>query len=324
MKIFKPLLAAICGLFLIATPAAADTFPSKPIRLIVPFAPGGASDFVARIISPRLSQELGQPVIIVNRPGAAGNIGMEQAAAAAPDGYTAFLGNVGTLAVNPAVFGARQRVTAADFTPVTQVVNAPDILVVNVNVPVKNVAELVAYVRKTPNLSFASPGSGSLNRLQMELFRHEAKLEMVHVPFGGGAGPAINNVVGGHVPMMFAPMPATLQLIKGNRLKPIAVTSPLRHPSLPEVPTFVESGFPNVVGGSWQAVMLPANTPAPIVQRMFAALTKVLARDDVKEALAKGGVEVVTSASPKAAGEFIAEEARRWGAVAKAANVTAD
>lgn len=324
MKTFKPLLAAICGLFLIATPAAAETYPSKPIQLIVPFAPGGASDFVARVISPRLSEELGQQVIIDNRSGAAGNIGMEQAAAAAPDGYTAFLGNVGTLAINPAVFGARQKVTAADFTPVMQVVNAPDILVVNVNVPVKNVAELVAYVRKTPNLSFASPGSGSLNRLEMELFRHEAKLEMVHVPYKSGAGPAINDVVGGHVPMMFLPMPAALQLIKGNRLKPIAVASPLRQPSLPEVPTFIESGYPNMVGGSWQAVMLPANTPAPIVQRMYAALTKVLARDDVKEALAKGGVEVVTSASPKAAGEFIAEEARRWGAVAKASNATAD
>ena len=326
MRIRRSVLLGLVGFGVaLSSWAQADTnYPNTTIRLIVPFSPGGASDFVARIIAPRLSEEFGQTVIVDNKPGAAGNIGMELAAAAAPDGYTAFLGNVGTLAINHAIFGARQKVTATDFVPVTQVVNAPDILVVNVDVPVKNVTELVNHVRKTPNLSFASPGSGSLNRLEMELFRNEAKLDLVHVPYKGGAGPAITDVVGGHVPMMFLPIPGAMQLIKGNRLKPIAVASKTRLASLPDVPTFVESGYPKVVGGSWQAVMFPAKTPAPIVQRMYAALTKVLARADVKEALAKGGVEVVTSASSKEAGAFIAEEALRWGAVAKAANATAD
>jgi len=299
-------------------------YPNKTIRMIVPFAPGGASDFVARIVAPRLAEELGQPILIDNKAGAAGNIGMEFAAAAAPDGYTAFLGNVGTLAINHAVFGARQKVTAADFAPVSLVVNVPDVLVVNINVPVKNVAELVEHVRKTPGMSFASPGSGSLNRLGMELFRSEAKLDMVHVPYKGGAGPAIIDIVGGHVPMMFTTLPSALSLIKAGRLKPIAVASKARLASLPDVPTMVESGYPNVVGGSWQAVMFPAKTPAHIVQRMHAALAKVMAREDVKAGLLVGGVDVMISATPKEAGDFIADEARRWGAVAKASNATAD
>ncbi|MGH7184663.1 MAG: Bug family tripartite tricarboxylate transporter substrate binding protein, partial [Pseudomonadota bacterium] len=175
-------------------------YPTKPIRMIVPFAPGGASDFVARAIAPRLSQILGQALVIDNKSGVAGNLGMEAAAGAAPDGYTVFLGNVGTLAINPAIFGKQQRVTAADFEPVSLVANAPDILVVSITMPVKTVRELIDYGHRNPKeMSFASPGSGSLNRLEMELFRGVAQIEMVHVPYKGGAGAAIVDVVGGPV-----------------------------------------------------------------------------------------------------------------------------
>ena len=303
---------------------AADAYPNKPIRMIVPFAPGGASDFVARILAPRLQAELGQTILIDNRAGAAGNIGMEMAAQAAPDGYTAFLGNVGTLAINPAIFGKQQRVTAADFAPVSLVVNAPDIMVANPSVPGKNVAEFVDHVRKTPGISFASPGSGSLNRLEMELFRQEARLEMTHVPYKGGAGPAITDVVGNHVPVMFVPVPAAMQLVKAGKLKPIAVASAQRLSTLPEVPTLAESGYPKVVGGSWQALMFPKDTPPAVITRWHDALVKVLGREDVKADLAKGGVETMTSASPKELADFIQEEARRWAVVAKASNATAD
>jgi tripartite-type tricarboxylate transporter receptor subunit TctC len=311
---------------LLAAPglALAQDYPTKPIRMIVPFAPGGASDFVARILAPRLQAELGQAILVDNRAGAAGNIGMEAAASAAPDGYTAFLGNVGTLAINPAIFGANQRVSAADLLPVSLVANAPDIMVANMAVPAKNVGELVEHVRKHPGTGFASPGSGSLNRLEMELFRQEAKLDMVHVPYKGGAGPAIVDVVGGHVPVMFVPVPAAMQLIKGGKLKPIAVASSKRLSTLPDVPTLVESGYPQVVGGSWQAVMFPLHTPEAVIQKWHAALVKVLAREDVKEDLLKGGVEAVSSASPKELGGFIQQEARRWGAVAKSSNATSD
>jgi tripartite-type tricarboxylate transporter receptor subunit TctC len=322
----RSLLALAAALPLAGLPALAQAegYPNKPIRVIVPFAPGGASDFVARILAPRLQAELGQTILIDNRAGAAGNIGMEAAATAAPDGYTAFLGNVGTLAINPAIFGANQKVSAADLMPVTLVANAPDVMVANPNVPAKTVAEFVEHARKTPGMSFASPGSGSLNRLEMELFRQEAKLDMTHVPYKGGAGPALVDIVGGHVPVGFVPVPAAMPLIKGGRLKPVAVASARRLSSLPDVPTLVESGFPQVVGGSWQAVMFPLHTPEPVIEKWHAALLKVLAREDVKADLLKGGVETATSASPKELAAFIQQEARRWGAVAKSSNATAD
>jgi tripartite-type tricarboxylate transporter receptor subunit TctC len=314
------LAAALC----IAAPAHADTYPSKSIKLIVPFAPGGASDFVARIIVPRLSTVLGEQIYIENKAGFAGNLGMEAAAAAPPDGYTAFLGNVGTLAINPAIFGAKQRVTAAELTPVTLVATAPDVLVANASLPVKNVPELVERARQGQPMSFATPGSGSLNRLEMELFRGIAKLDMVHVPYKGGAGPAIVDVVGGHVPIMFVPLPAAMQLVKAGRLKALAVASESRLASLPDVPQMAESGYPQVVGGSWQAVMFPAGTPAPIVERWHDALKTVLARDDVKQELQKGGVEVALSDTPRQLADFIQAEASRWGGVVKTAGATAD
>jgi tripartite-type tricarboxylate transporter receptor subunit TctC len=158
----------------------------------------------------------------------------------------------------------------------------------------------------------------------MELFRSEAKLEMTHVPYKGGAGPAIIDIVGGHVPIMFVPVPAAMQLIKGGKLKPVAVASAKRLSTLPDVPTLVEAGYPQVVGGSWQAIMFPRGTPAPVIAKWHAALLKVLARDDVKADLLQGGVETATSATPKDLGDFIQNEARRWGAVAKSSNATAD
>ena len=321
--------AAVAAISLLASGPArsqgAANYPDKPIRMIVPFAPGGASDFLARAIAPRLGQAMGQSIVIENKPGAAGKIGMEAAAAAAPDGYTVFLGNVGTLAINPAIFGAQQKITATAFAPVSLVANAPDILVSGAAFPAKNVRELVEYSRSNPQkMSFASPGSGSLNRLEMELFRSVAKLEMVHVPYKGGAGPAITDIVGGQVPVMFVPIPAALQLIKAGRLRPLAVASTERLPFLPDVPTMVESGYPQVVGGSWQALMFPLNTPKPIIAQWHSVIVKLMAEDEIRQRLLQGGVEGVTSRSPEELGEFIAQEAARWGAVVRSSNATAD
>ena len=300
-------------------------YPSKPIKLVVPFAPGGSSDFVARAFAPRLSQILGQSIIIENKPGAAGNIGLEVAAAAPPDGYTLVLGNVGTLAINPSIFGKQQKVTAANFEPISLVANAPDILVASTAVPIKNVRELIDYAQKhSKEMSFASPGSGSLNRLEMELFREVAKLDMIHVPYKGGAGPAIIDVAGGRVPIMFLPVPGAMQLIKGGRLTAVAVASSERLSFLPDVPTMKESGFPQVVGGSWQALLLPAGTPAPIVAHWHKIVVKMMAEDEIRQRLLAGGVESVTSRSPEEFKTFLHSEATRWGAVAKAVNATAD
>ena len=300
-------------------------YPSRPIRMIVPFAPGGASDFLARAIAPRLGQELGQAIVIENKAGVAGNIGMEVAAAAAPDGYTVFLGNVGTLAINQSIFGAQQRITAANFAPVSLVANAPDILVSGPSVPAKTVQELVEYGRKNPDrMSFASPGSGSLNRLEMELFRGVANLDMVHIPYKGGAGPAITDIVGGQVPVMFTPIPSALQLIRAGRLKALAVASKERLPFLPDVPTMIESGYPQVVGGSWQALMFPLNTPRPIIAKWHKVIVKLVAEEEIRQRLLQGGVEGVSSRSPEDLAEFIAQEAARWGSVARSARATAD
>lgn len=311
---------------LISGPAySKDGYPNRPIYMIVPFAPGGASDFLARAIGPRISQILGQSIIIENVAGAAGNIGMERAATAAPDGYTVFLGNVGTLAINPAIFGKQQRVTAADLAPVSLVANAPDVLVTGTTLPVTTVRGLVDYARKNPqNMSFASPGSGSLNRLEMELFRGVANLDMLHIPYKGGAGPALMDIVAGRVSVMFAPIPAVLQLIQSGHLKPLAVASKERLPSLPNVPTMVESGYPQVIGGSWQAMLFPAKTPKSVITLWHQVLVKVMAEGAIRQRLLQGGVDGVTSSSPEELQEFIAQEAKRWGAVARTAHATAD
>jgi tripartite-type tricarboxylate transporter receptor subunit TctC len=293
--------------------------------MIVPFAPGGASDFAARLLQPKLSELLGQQVVIENREGASGNIGMDLASRAKPDGYTLFFGNVGTVSVNPYVFSSLRVKPDQDFVPISVVADAPGVLVANPEFPPNTVAELVEYAKANPGqVNFASAGAASINRLEMESFRNQAGLDMVHVPYKGGAGPAIIDIVGGHVPIMFVPVPAAMQLIKGGKLKPIAVASARRLSTLPEVPTLVESGYPQVVGGSWQAIMFPKSTPAPVIARWHAALLKVLARDDVRQELLQGGVETATSASPKELGDFIHEEARRWGAVAKVSNATPD
>ena len=319
---------AVTAVVLFASPLhalAQGDYPNKTIKMIVPFSPGGASDFVARNLAPKLSAALGQVVVVENKAGAAGNIGLEAAAAASPDGYTVFLGNVGTLAVNPAIFGIRQKVTANDFSAVSLVGIAPDVLVVTGLLPFSNVAGLVEQARKNPKeMSFASPGSGSLNRLEMELFRSVARLDMVHVPYKGGAGAAIVDVVGGQVPIMFAPIPSALQLIKAGRLKALAVASKERLTVLPDVPTMGEAGYPQVVGGSWQALMFPAKTPRTIVLKWHSLVEKIFAEEAFKQRLLTGGVEPITSRSPEELQDFITTEAKRWSAVAKASNATAD
>ena len=306
--------------------ALGQGYPNKPVKMIIPFAPGGASDFVGRIIQPNLSDLLGQQVVIENRPGASGNIGVEAAARSAPDGYTILLGNVGSIAINPGVFPKLAADPLKDLVAVTQVVDVPGVLVAHPAFPPNSVKEFVAYAKANPGkVNYASPGSGSQNRLEMEKLRNAAGgLDMVHVPYKGGAGPAVSALVAGETHLMFVTASSAMPMIKSGRLKVLAVAAPKRLEPLPDVPTMGEAGYPAFETGSWQGVLVPAGTPKEAVERLYAATVKTMQAREVRERLAHGGVEVVTSASPAAFEQFVADETARWGKAAKAAGATVD
>jgi tripartite-type tricarboxylate transporter receptor subunit TctC len=323
-------LALVCGTLLGAVaPAAtaqADNYPTKPVRIIVPFGPGGASDFVARILQPKLAPVLGQEIIVENKGGAAGNIGMELAARAAPDGYTVFLGNVGTVSINPSVFAKTLKLDPQKaFAPVTLVADTPGILIASASFPPNNVKDLVSYVRaRQGQISFASPGSGSLNRLEMERFRAINKLDMIHVPYKAGAGQAVADVIGGQVPLMFTTISSAASHVKGGKLKGLAVTTTERLPVLPDVPTMIEAGFPDLISSSWQGVLVPAGTPPAVVRKLHAALLQVLKDADLVKRFGDAGVKVVWSDTPESFASYIAAETKRWSEVVQSAGATAD
>ncbi|WP_149538082.1 Bug family tripartite tricarboxylate transporter substrate binding protein [Siccirubricoccus phaeus] len=308
-------------------PGRAASYPDRPIRLLIPFAPGGATDLAARILQPHLAEALGQPVIIENRPGAAGNVGMEAAARATPDGYTLFLANVGTLAVNPAVFARTIRTRPqTDFAAISLVSETPDALVAHPAAPFFTVAELLAYARTHPGqVNYGSPGAGSLNRLEMELLREQAgRLDMVHVPYPGGAGPAVTAAVAGDVHCLFVTLSSALGQIQAGRLKALAVTTAARAPGLPRTPTMAESGFPEFIASSWQGLLLPAAAPAEIAPRWHGILATLLARPEIRDRFATSATLALASASPAEFGAFIAREQQRWGALVHRAGITAE
>lgn len=300
-------------------------YPQKPVRMIVPFAPGGASDFAGRIISQHMSEALGQTVIVDNRAGASGNIGMEAAARAPADGYTIFLGNIGTIAINPAVFPNLAVRPARDFIAVSLVAELPSILVAQPGLPAATLGEFVALAKSKPgDLNFASPGSSTLNRLEMEQLMKVAGLKLVHVPYKGGAGPAVTGMLGGETHVMFVTLSSAIAFVKADKLKALAVTSPQRIEALPHVPTMVESGYPEVVTSSWQGVFVPAGTPRAVVERLHEALMKVLALPEVKERFAASGVTAAASKTPEEFAAYVAAESERWGRVARESGATID
>ncbi len=310
---------------LLSTGVTAQPYPSKPIRIIIPFAPGGASDFVGRIMQPRLGELLGQQIVVENRAGASGNIGVEAAAKSAPDGYTLFLGNIGTIAVNPAVFRNLQINPLTDFVAVTQVVDVPSVLVAHPGFPANSVKEMVAQAKANPGkLNYGSPGSGSVNRLEMELLRMAEGLDMVHVPYKGGAGPAVAGLMGGETHVMFTTAASAIGQVRGGKLKLLAVTSAKRMEQAPAAPTMAESGYPDFVTGSWQGVFVPAGTLRDVVNLLFKTITQAMSTPEVVERLGKGGAEVVTSQSPAAFAELVAAETRRWARVVRESNATPD
>jgi tripartite-type tricarboxylate transporter receptor subunit TctC len=306
-----------------ALPAAAQAYPTKPITIVVPFAAGGTTDILARVIGEALKKELGQPVVIDNRAGAGGNIGAALAAKAVPDGHTLFMGTVGTHAINAALYKKLSFDPVKDFAPLTRVAMVPNLLVANPARPYKTVKELVAYARSKPGqVTFGSSGNGSSIHLSGELFNSLAKVDMIHVPYKGSA-PAVTDLVGGQIDIMFDNMPSAIQHVRNGRLKAIAVTTAKRSPELPDVPTIAEAGVPGYEATSWFGMFAPAATPAPVVAKLNAALVKVLADADVKKKLAEQGAEPY-SEKPEQFAEFIRKESAKWAQVVKAAGATVD
>jgi len=301
-------------------------YPNKAVRVVVPFAPGGASDFVGRILQPRLGELLGQQIVVENKPGASGNIGVAESARSAPDGYTIFLGNVGSVAINPGVFPNLPVNPLKDLIAVTQVVDVPGTLVAHPSFAPNTVKELVDYARANPGkVNYASPGSGSQNRLEMENLRKSAGgLEMVHVPYKGGAGPAVSALVAGETHVMFVTASSAMPMVKAGRLKVLAVAAPKRLQPLPDAPTMAESGYPGFETGSWQGIFVPAGTPKEVVDKLYDIAVRAMKTPEVGQRLGNGGVEVVTSASPAAFAQFVAAETARWGKAAKEAGATVD
>lgn len=296
--------------------AAHAQYPAKPLRMIVPFPPGGGTDAMARVLAPRLGEGLGQSVVIENRGGAGATIGTEIAARSAPDGYTLFLMTV-TNTVSMSLYPNLKFDLVRDFTPVTKLATTPHVLVVHPSLPVRTVKELVALAKARPGaLVYSSSGTGSVSHLAGEYFGFLTGTKMLHVPYKGG-GPSVTALVSGEVAIGFATMPSVLAQVRSGRLRGVAMTTAQRSPALPQLPTIAESGIANFDVGSWYGLSLPAGAPREIVTRVHEVTHKVLAQPDVKEKLGAAGFEVLLS-TPEQFGDFVRVEVERWGKVVKA------
>lgn len=296
------------------TSAFAQAYPTKPIRIIVPFPAGGGADLWARIIGQKLGEAWGQNVIVDNRAGASGIIGTELVSKAAPDGDTLLLGTTGTHATNPVVFRKLPYDPLRDFAPITNFVDTPFMLVVHPSIAVKSLQDLIGFAKARPGqLTFASFGNGSSAHLAGELFKSMAKIDLLHVPYKGGP-PAVSDLVGGQVSMMFNSLPAVVPQVKAGRLRGIAIASPQRANSSVEVPTFAEAGLPGVEAGSWYGVFAPARTPEAVVAKLHSGIAAVLKLPDVQQRLTAEGAVAIGN-SPEQFAAQIKGDIAKWGKV---------
>ena len=311
-------------LALLALPHAAwaQAFPSKPIRMIVAFAPGGIADFAARSFSQRLAETLGQPVVIENRPGAGGITGAEIVARAAPDGYTLLVTSI-SHTINPSVRKQLPFDAVRDFAPVTLITDAPNFLVVHPSLPAKSVKELVALARSRPGqISYASSGTGTSTHLSGELFKALARVDLVHVPYKGG-GPAVIDLAGGHVQMMFSTLPSVVGQVRAGKLRGLAVTGARRFAAVSEFPTMIEAGVPGYEVSGWSGLFAPAGVPREIVARLAGEIGKILRAPELKERFAALGAEAVGN-SPDEFAAFVRSEIAKWRKVVEFARIQAD
>ena len=318
MGSWTPWLCATAAVLLAqATPyAQAQTYPDHPITLVIPFAPGGSTSIVGRVIADKMSETLGEKVVVDNRPGAGGTVGTRAVARSAPDGYTIGLGYTGTLGIGPTLYARAGYDPRRDFAPIGLIGNAPNSLVVHPSFPAKTLGELIAYAKANPGkVNFGSAGAGTASHITGEYFGHAAGITLVHIPYKG-TGPALVDLIGGHIPMAFAPIPATHANVSGGQLRALAVTSPSRTSLLPDVPTVAESGLPGFDASLYYGLVAPAGTPRPIIERLNKELRTALASDEVRKRLAQDGTEP-TPGSPEDYAVFIDKNESKWSAIVR-------
>ena len=313
----------IAALLLISGSALAQNYPSKPIRILIAQAPGSATDVISRVVGNRLSEALGQPVVIEARPGAGGALGTEAAARSAPDGYTLFMANNSTHGSNPALYAKLPYDAVKDFAPITLVAAVPYVLVVDPSLPVSSVDQLIALAKSKPGkMNYASAGNGSTHHFCGELLKSMAGIDVQHIPYKGSP-PAIAGLLGGEVSLMFANLTDIGAQLKAGKLRPLAVTTPKRAPMLADVPTLAEAGVPGFEIQSWFGLLAPAGTPAPIIARLNAETVKVLGRPDVQSTLGAQGLELAPG-TPEQFAAHIKSEIAKFTRIARAANIKAE
>jgi len=293
--------------------------------MIVPFAPGGSSDFVARIIQPKMTDLLAQTVVIDNRSGASGNVGLELSARSAPDGYTLFLGNVGSTAINPSIFPEFPYRAARDLIGLTLLVDVPGAFATHPSVPANSVKEFIDYAKSRPGqLNYGSSGSGSAQRLAFEFFMSKSGIKLVHIPYKGGAGAATAAVLANEVTATMVTVASFIPHVKTGRAKVLAVMAPKRSAALPQVPTMAESGFPELTLGSWQAMYVPKGTPKPIVSKLYTVMIRTMDDPEVVKRMNAGGADIVTSKSPEEFATFLRNQTEFWTKIVRSVGATAE
>jgi len=320
--VMRKVLALLCALVLcVAAAHAQDRYPQRPVRIVVPFAAGGSTDIFARLLADRLSGALGQPVVVENKPGAAGNIGADAVAKAPPDGYTLLMATTGVMSINNALYKGMTYDAATDFEYVAYVASITNVLVVGADSPLKSVADIIATAKQSPGkLTFASSGAGASTHMSAELFKAMAGVDLLHVPYKG-SGPALPDVMTGRVSMMFENMPGAISYLQAGTLRPLAVTGPQRSSALPNVPTVAESGVPGYESLSWSGIAAPAKTPRDVVARLNREINAILASPDMRQKLADQGADAI-GGTPEAFAEHAKRERDKWSRVIREAGIS--